>query len=531
MVLTARSETIWVDPAPDGGDSGPAVRDAIGRANVAGPGTELHFRAGQYRVSSAADANWFFVLSGADLTIRGEPGQTEIIFLDPSKGGFLVPHATRLAFRDLIVDYDPPPFTQGTIVAVDAQAGSFELKLDDGFPSLAEPWFQISPNVDNMAMAIESGTRFIKRGAPDHFFVHQYKQKEGNIWTIPLTDAQKTNVSYLAPGDRFVIFARRGNGAFRFSDGVDCRMENIMVHASPTLTVALIGMTNMVVSNLRVTFRDGSDRLIASDGDGFHVQQNRGGPLIENCLIEGLCDDSVNIYAPPLVVRKVISPTQVKVTRSASVRTGDAVQVFDPRAGIIRGEPVVTDIAETGDRLTLTFDRAVEPISAGEDHRTADTIYNLTASGSGYIIRNNHFRNHRRHGVLLRAGDGTIENNTFENLGGFGVAIGNEPTWPEGPVPSNVTIRSNRFIGSARSAGYGGSEWTAGISIFAMGLGGPPVVPLAHDFRIENNTFTQITGAGIALGSVRDVVLKNNLTDGHPAEIRTLHVKDVQTEP
>ena len=70
-------------------------------------------------------------------------------------------------------------------------------------------------------------------------------------------------------------------------------------------------------------------------------------------------------------------------------------------------------------------------------------IYNLTRCGADYVIRNNRFCNHRRHGMMLKAPHGLVEGNILDGLGGLGIVVGNDPEWPEGAIPFDLTIRNN----------------------------------------------------------------------------------------
>lgn len=518
-------EPIWVEPAVGNADSGPGIRDAIARASALGAGGEVKLRAGVFRVSSSADDNWFIVAGGSDLTISGVPGKTEIVFTDPQKGGILVPGATRLTIRDLIIDYDPPPFTQGTVLAVDPSKGEFDLEVDAGFPSPDEPWFATGNPVSQMGVLFDAKQRRLKRAAPDYFIATSWRKQGADKWTIHLSGSEPGKATYISPGDRFVLLSRRGNGAFLFAFTTDCVLENVTVHASPSLTVSLTGSDRMTVRKLAITYRAATTRLIASNGDGVHCQQNRRGMLMENCLFEGLCDDGVNVYAPPLVVKQVVSPVQIAVTNHCPVRAGDRLQVFDPQQGMIRGEPLAMSVVVKDDLQVITLDAPVAGMVAGADHRSADTVFNLSASGAGYVFRNNHFRNHRRFGLNLRAGDGLIENNTFEELGGCGISIGNEPTWPEGPAARNVVIRNNQFIGGAYSVGYGDGKPGPGITVCGLSLHGLAQPPLLRRIRIENNRFTRASDPAISIRSARDITVQGNRRPDAEDELVNVHVE------
>jgi hypothetical protein len=533
FLATVSGGTICVSPAPDEGDSGPVIREAIARALEQGPGATVRLGKGIFRIRSAADDNWFFVIGGGrDLTIEGEGDKTQVVFTDPGRGGFLVAGGQGVSIRGLSIDYDPVPFIQGTVVSVNPTGNEFDLELDPGFPSPNEPWFATGNPVSNMGVLFDSERPRLKAGAPDYLFISGWQNRSGNRWAIHL--GEPGGIGALAEGDRFVLLSRRGNGAFLFAGTTNCLLENVIVRASPSLTVSLTGSDRMTIRGLKIACAEGSPRLIASNGDGIHCQQNRKGPLIEDCFIEGLCDDGVNIYTVPLVVRQVISSTQVVLAGGSQVREGDELQVFDPQRGIIRGQPRATAVREGNGNQIVTLDRPVEGMVAGNDHRSADTIFNLSASGAGYVIRNNHFRNHRRFGLNLRGGDGLVEGNTFEELGGWSASVGNEPSWPEGPAPCNVVIRGNHIIGGGYSGGYGDGKGGPGIRVCGLSLNGLAVPPLIRGIVIENNRFTRPSDPAIEVRSARDVLIVNNRSTADPGSaVRTSSEmsEDVKVDP
>ncbi|MBU8902261.1 MAG: glycoside hydrolase family 55 protein, partial [Victivallales bacterium] len=75
--------------------------------------------------------------------LEGEDG-SELLFgdTDPSKhrSGIEVWFCENLTIKNLIVDYDPLPFTQGTVVNV-VDKGSYDIKIDDGFDPPTKKYF------------------------------------------------------------------------------------------------------------------------------------------------------------------------------------------------------------------------------------------------------------------------------------------------------------------------------------------------------------------------------------------------------
>ena len=506
----AGAETFRV-PIKGAGDCRAEIQQAIQSATEAGAGSRVQLEKGDYHVWAPQGARWALSVGNAQgLTLVGKGAKTRIVFHTPSAGGIFVTGGEKIRIADLTIDYDPVPFTQGTITATNPQAGWFEMRLDGGYPLLSEPWFQITPTFTPWGLVFDPHERRLKKGVSDFFFMSKWESEPDGIWRIEAKEEEKSKVAGMQAGDRFAFMARPGEGAFLFSNCRDSRLENVTINASPSLSIALIACDGMLIKGVKVTYPPNSARLLASNGDGIHCQRNRKGPEIVGCLFEGLADDGVNIYTPPMVVRQVMSPTRLVVTKGSDLQKGDRLQVFDPVKGIIRAEVQAVAVRDLPDAYEIDLSAPVEGVRAGQTHRDADTIYNLSASGEGYFIHKNRFLEHRRHGVLLRGGKGRIERNLFRGNGGFGIVIGNEPEWPEGPVPGHIAIRHNKLIGGGYSAGYGDSPIGAAIMVRGSGLAGLPATPVVQDIVIEDNKIVSPPGAGIYLGSVKGALVKGN---------------------
>ena len=74
-----------------------------------------------------------FVNNAADLRIApsGEPGSA--VFLFRCNWGVVLRSCTNVSIQDLIVDYDPPCFSQGVVTA--SGNGLVTYTLDEGFPA------------------------------------------------------------------------------------------------------------------------------------------------------------------------------------------------------------------------------------------------------------------------------------------------------------------------------------------------------------------------------------------------------------
>ncbi len=508
-------------------DCGPVLREAVRKARLEARPVVFQLDAGIYRLDSdqrRRGGGYCLPIRGAEgLTIAGAgAGATTLLVNNPMSGAVDFSSCTEVAIRDLTIDYAIPPFLQGVVRRIDRDAGWFDLQIDDEYDTPDAPNYRLSPApYGRWGMIIDRATRRIRSGTSDHFMTPRWEPVAGRIWRFFTAEAHyRHSLRDMQEGDAYVHLARGFGNAIMAYRCQGIAIERVTIHASPALAVGLVASSRYAcVRHLQVRFRPGSSRLITTDADGVHCQQNRVGPVITDCYFEGMADDAVNIYAPPIVLREVASPRLWRVQPPGEIRSGDRLQVLDPRSGHIRGLVRVVFVRQLADGVELEVDRTLSDLQAGETHRDADTLFNLDACGAGFRIRRNTMDGNRRYGCLLRAGDGLVDENRFLDTTGAGVVLTNEPDWPEGPVPWNVTIRRNRFTRGGTCRGYADSPSGAALSVRAVRLGHQPAEALAiQGVRIERNTIEARAGVAIGISGASNVRVEANTVDARQCE-------------
>ncbi|HNQ87578.1 MAG TPA: right-handed parallel beta-helix repeat-containing protein [Verrucomicrobiota bacterium] len=115
-----------------------------------------------------------------------------------------------------------------------------------------------------------------------------------------------------------------------------------------------------------------------------------------------------------------------------------------------------------------------------------------------------------------------VEDNLFEDTTGAGIVLANEPDWPEGPVPWNITIRRNRFLRGGTCLGYADSPHGAALAVRAAKLGhGLANAESIRDVVIEDNEIGDRAGSALFVGGATGVtVRRNRIVAGAQAELR-----------
>ena len=128
-------------------ECGEAIHKTIQAAIDSGSPAEVVLGAGTYRVEAAGPRGYCFPIQNArNLVIRGEGRDTKLIVTNPACGVFSLVLCQKITLRDLTIDYDPLPFCQGKIRAIDVEAGWFDLEIDDGYAT---------PDAENFVKAQE----------------------------------------------------------------------------------------------------------------------------------------------------------------------------------------------------------------------------------------------------------------------------------------------------------------------------------------------------------------------------------------
>jgi hypothetical protein len=499
-------------------DSGPALRAAIAAAVQAGGPSEVVLAAGVYRVSPATGADHALPISGAqNLTVRGQGDATQITVTDPTVGGFRLSDSRGVALRGFVLDYDPRPYAQGTVTAVNPAAQTFDVAFEDGFLAPDHPAFAAAKATWGLVVRPGSGnapTRFGPTAIP----AVAERRLDGNLWRMavggpPTGYADPLRTSGMAPADHFVRPARNYTAAVGIdhSDGV--LVDGVTLYASPGLAFCPYLCGAVTLRDCHIRRRPQAGRWLSTNADGVHCRGARKGIVIEGCTFEGMSDDAINLHSSPIPVLEVLSPTDLIVQRyHYTLRVGDRLEAMDSEAAAIRGQATLASVEEVPDRWAyrIRLDSPIAGLRAGSGFEDSDNLYNLSECATGSVVRGCRFGSFRGRGVLLSCIGATVEGNTFEVTEGWGVVLHHESTrWGEGPLARDIRVLGNTFVGRG---GY-----QAAIVAYPTRRDGR--LAEAREFshlRIQGNRFRDLGVPAVELHSCRDVELLDNDVQASP---------------
>ena len=443
-------------------------------------------------------------------------------------------HALRLngcrnaTVKNLTIDYDPLPFTQGVITSVSPDFRQIEFTIDEGYPDLTA------------AYAV---------GHP-HLF-----QKDGKSWKQEAADLYgKTEIldarhgrfrankpePALAPGDKLALNMRK-NGAVYLTACGPIRFENLTIYTCPSL-----GFCNRFseggdeLVNVKLTRGprpEGAkaDRLLSTCADGLNYAYIRRGPKLVNCDFSFMGDDSVNLHSVALPVVRVLNGTTFDTLRPYKaegfpriIRPGDKLRLLDPSDYSVLGEAVIESFRPSPrkyDRETLKkfyFNRgdglrdwtAYEvKLAPGGTAVKEGQFFDIPAIGAnGFEIRDSYFHDHRGRGLRIMASDGVIENNRFERIKHAAITAGAEyGYWREAGWVENIRIRNNVIRDVGRNMMLQPDSYANGaISVFARLEDYTSPFKGNRNITITGNTVENCPAAGIFLFAADGVTLQDN---------------------
>ena len=506
--------------APNTGDDvGPALRDLIVNTAGAGVPARIQFAKGTYFIDGADTSEAAIVLDNCrSLVLSGEGAETLFVVRNPCIGAFLVSGGQDVWIEKISIDYDPLPYTQGSILIADRANGWFDFYVEAGYPLLSDPWFATAPKPAGCwGMVFDRNASTQKRGASDFVYIERWEKIGSQSWRMYPPAEHKDRLGDMRLGDRFVHLARHGKaGALFFRGSVGGGVRGVNVYASQSVAVGAIGCTKLTVQEVSVIGKPGTGRLLSTNADGVHARDNVQGPIIENCRFEQIADDGVSLYRVPDLATTFLSEIVFRMDKSSRVEPGDRLQIVDTADGSFKGDILATLVTPTPDgEYRITTDRLLTGISTGSG---GFRVYNLSRGKSDFVVRGNTFDRLRRHAIAARTSDGLIEGNEVSSVGGYAIVAANEEGWPEGMAPSGIVLRNNRIRNVGLSRWYGIERNSAAIQIMALARGGKLAKDrIVSNVLLSNNIIEDPPGAGIYIGAARNVSL-NTVAISYSAE-------------
>lgn len=460
------------------------------------------------------------------------------------RAGIVLARNKDCTLKNVNLDWDPLPFVQGRIMALDHEKQLISVKLDEGYD---QPSNDFTSHPDSWrGMIFNPKTRLLKEQVIGFALTVKWGNRTPEGYQLAKLNGfygVKLDKSGIEVGDDIVMLRRMGR-AMRIETCENNTLENVTCFASPFVTYAQnFGRGTATFRNVNILRRPNTSRLIGANADGINVGNMQYGPTLENCRMEFLGDDFVNIHSAYNRVVWQQSPTvidssQINGYAASDANSGKPVEIlfFDRKTmkkigsrNIVKVEtnnnyPVdqnkcLFDLksyfhsgvaaqfkpdSKTARASIITLDK---PITIDTDVVT--TLPNYISAGG--VVRDCYFIGSLARGIRLQAPKAIIENNHIENVIGYGISMCGQPGfWGEGPYVHSTVARKNNLI----NCGIGPANRN-NPAIYVQQSGDYTISDTQYDITISDNLIQNCGAMGIMVRGVINLTLENNTVENY----------------
>lgn len=398
--------------------------------------------------------------------IEGEgAGNTKFVFGVFECQGVRMINCRNVTLRNVSCQYAKTPFVQGTIMDVDAAAGTCVIARDAGTLRPDDPSFASLPA--NMCASQFSPDGRLDRFASFMFVARGCDDLGNDRFRIRFqTDRPGSQHGKLVPGRKLVI-PSRDNFCHAVSAAYSdcCNFENVCVYNSRA--GAFSTHASRQTSFVRCRLEPAEGMMLSANADGLI---NAVGTYMAHCTFRNQSDDGFNSMGRGEFVNAVQGGALLH-TGVGRGCDGELLTVFDPVRGVYRGNfhvkgaPGVvrwrdggcmrTPLSEDIPKTVCSYDSlGLDKFSRKEMGRAAmnltrlaiqpDHVYAPNKDGIGSIVTDCRILNMRGCGIVLQGANMLVEDTTISNVW-MAIRLGALVKYKEGPPPYNVLVRNNRI--------------------------------------------------------------------------------------
>ena len=482
---------------------------------------------GRYRVDST---------KGAHLTLSGlrdvEIDATHVEMTCTSTSVALkLDDCERVSVRGLTIDYNPLPFTQGSIVAMAPDKSWLEFEVADGYPE---------DRLNERVQIYDPKTRELRRGdarwSEDIKAVGARRYRVGKAQPYKFIKQRDTE----QVGDILVTSNYNspvGSHAVVATDCTNLRLEGITIYSSPCFGFLERSCNATTYLHCKIDRRAPDDdpvkraqpRMRSLNADAFHSKYAVRGPAIVACTAFYQGDDCVNINGNYYYIAGANGrQLRIAALKEPTIRTGDQLE-FLPFSGVRPPDNMAVDLQPDPMPVTATEAALIFKLSIREETREAflngkAKFYTLTLAkevdlapgslvcsgqrvGNDFSVRNCDFGHNRSRGILIKASKGEVSGNRITASRMAAVLISPEFWWLEAACSSHVLVADNVISGCLESP----------VQINAAG-GSRQILPAgAHrNITLRGNRISDSVWPLIHVTSTSGLVIEGNSLPKHP---------------
>jgi hypothetical protein len=453
------------------------------------------------------------VIDGTNTTLVAtfaQPGRTDAI-------AWWIEQCTNLVFRGLTMDFDPLPFTQGSIAAVDRVGGLVDLAVHAGYRRDVQFFKEDISVGDSLKLhAFSAADLTVKRG---HAFAIASSVDEVEPGLLRF-DVGADNASAFDVGDL------AATGCWRFSAFQTLRSSGMVfdgVNIWASGGAAILERDGDGGSDVRVRIEPGpaptgagEARLISCSRDAYHAGDLRRGPDIHDSVITGAGDDMIHVFMNPLFAESVDTATStVQVTGRNWRMVPTVLRVGDTLS--LRDTETRAEIARTAITAIERIDEGTARLTVADISGFAEgiTLHVPELGGNGLRVRDCTLTNGVSAAIMIKSPGTRVTGNTITGFGQAGMTVATDfDSWWGAPFATDVEVSGNHIVDIGRSRIFSAVQYGLGAAI-VIGVEDaerPDLIATRsfRDIRIVGNTIDGSPVWGILVSNADGVELRDN---------------------
>lgn len=434
-----------------------------------------------------------------------------------------------LSISGLTIDYDPLPFTQGTISSV-KDDGSIEFKIHAGYPRL-DGNYKL-----NRIHIFDGKTRLWKRDIGDVYGKSVIISPDKGAFT-------PNKFVELSVGDLVCLNQRRCAGIQIGGQSENISMKALTLFTAPG--VGILGRFGLGGDYFNVTIKRGPKpsgakeaRLISTSADGLNYAYTRNGPTLDGCDFSFMGDDGVNFHSVgfpiyelkdshtlltvrpygaegfPKVIKpgdklRLLSGKQYKIVATVNIKSIEIVNDVKVTKKVLND---LFPIARKRKKLKYTVYKIIST-SPFEKVKAGDFFDIPAIAASGFTIKNSYFHDHRGRGLRIMASDGEIINNRFSRIKQSAITLGAEyDYWREAGWVDNIIVSGNILedIGTGYNIREANAYTPGAICTFIRMRDYKNCPQDNTNIIIENNRVNKCPVSAVFINASKNITIRNN---------------------
>ncbi|GKX29285.1 hypothetical protein SH1V18_17650 [Vallitalea longa] len=402
-----------------------------------------------------------------------------------------------VVFKNIIIDWDRPPFSVGEIKSISGD--EITVNIFDDFPVKGkEPvWALMDYDPFNRHFGLIWKFRNMS----------QFELIEPGVIKFNASVAKDLTIG------NYLVLRHVGNyrPCIHILESENLYFDSITLYNNPGMGVVGHYSKTITFRNLQVKPKD--NRIMSTTTDATHFINCEGLLDFENCYFEGMGDDAINVHGFYNYITEILDEHTVEVTILNENGTQD--QVFDvPRKGDTVEFSKVSDLKpfesntvsevtvdDENWKATITFTDSID-----ENIVVGDL---LTKSNDVAALRfvKCHVNNIRARACLIQTRNVVIEDCLIENCTGTGIHVDTATGWWESISCENVVLRNNTI----KDCGYGDGTYNNTSGIVVITECEENAVGVHKNIIIENNNIYGNENTGITLSCTDGSKIFNNI--------------------